>query len=305
VQKVSLTNNNQIPYWANALIDMGEQFATSINAGSSRRQTLALCLPCINYAAILLGVGLLKASQASLVDESHQQRLTSLLGQWVIFEQSGNTKIGILELCQMTASFKIKLEKHGLWIMLNRVDWGLVKPIGREFNRNRRLNRQQIAKILAQNHSIRELSEVFGFHLWKSALANSGRLFSIFGNKTRLFQELTQPFLPNGDSLLVEILRPEGHLDYGNSSHCSIETNRSKMTDKGGALVIIEGGRNISDQIQNSQHLNKILLFARNSADYEKCINLVLENYTLRKGDAPPFEVPLPESIRRLQYYHQ
>jgi hypothetical protein len=302
---VNIPSNNQIPYWAETLIEIGEQFVLGLSRAPSRPQTLALCLPCINYAAAFLGIGLLKAGSTHKLEESHQKRLESLLGCWVSYTKMKLTSIGILEFCEVTAKFKIRTQKHGLWDMLNTEDWILVRPIGREFNPNRRLNKQQITKILSQNQSLHEFSEVFGFDLWKPALEKSGCIFSMFGNKTRLHQELTQPLFPGYNSSLVDILRPEGHLDYGQSFHCTVVANRSTMPDTIGALVIIEAGRALPDQIAQSKHLNRILLLPRNSADYEQCAGLVMEEFSLRQEDSPQIQGKLPESLRSLQYYHR
>jgi hypothetical protein len=43
----------------------------------------------------------------------------------------------------------------------------------------------------------------------------------------------------------------------------------------------------------------------RNSADYEQCAGLVMEDFSLRQEDSPQIQGKLPESLRSLQYYHR
>lgn len=299
------TPKHTIPIWAEALTSLGEKFAALTADQPSRRLTLVLCLPCFNYAASFLGIGILKARLAVSSVESQKERMTSLVGQWVSFDGKQKTDVGILEFCKSDKIFMIKLEKHGLWTVLDEEDWDRVRPTGREFNPNRRLSHRQTEKIEDQNRSISTFSDLFTFDLWGTALNNSGRIFSIYGNKARLNHELSESLFPNDDASLGKIIRPEGHPDYGDSFHCALETSRSPMPLDDDSLVVIESGRALPDQIAGSRHFNRLILLARNTNDYADSAALMMEQSSLRMEGDPVLDIQLPTSISILKFYHR
>jgi hypothetical protein len=304
-QEVSSASKNTIPVWAEALTSLGERFAALTADQSARRLTLALCLPCFDFAAAFLGIGILKVRLAASSAESQKDRMASLVGQWVSFEGKRKTNVGILEFCENKKRFMIKLEKHGLWTVLDEEDWGRVRPTGREFNPNRRLSHRQTEKITDQNRSISTFSDFFAFDRWGAALDNSGLIFSIYGNKSRMNQELSESLFPDDEASLGKIIRPEAHPDYGESFHCTLEASRASMPDDDAALVIIEAGRALPDQIAESRHLNRVVLLARNAADYDDCAAVMMEQSSLRITGDPALDIPLPGSIGVLPFYHR
>ncbi len=300
-----------IPLWAEVLTSLGEKFAALAADQPARRLTLVLCLPCFDYAAAFLGIGILKVRLAVSSAESQKDRMTSLVGQWVSYEgkfslkSKRKTDVGILEFCKSDKIFMIKLEKHGLWTVLHEEDWDRVRPTGRDFNPKRRLSHRQTEKIEDQNRSISTFSDLFTFDLWGTALNNSGLIFSIYGNKTRLNHELSESLFHKDNASLGKIIRPEGHPDFGDSFHCSLETSRSPMPVDDESLVIIEAGRALPDQIAGSKHLNRIVLLARNTADYADCAALMMEQSSLRIGGNPALDIQLPASLSVLTFYHR
>jgi hypothetical protein len=295
-----------IPIWAKTLTALGERFAILAADHKSPRVTLALCLPCIDYAAAFLGIGILKARLSASSIVSQKDRLDSLLGQWVIFKGTRQTDVGILEFCPASNSFKIRLEKHGLWTVLEEQYWDRVRPTGREFNLNRRPGHKQVEKIEEQNRSISILSDLFEFNFWGGALEKSGSFFSIYGNKTRVNQELSEPLSRNFRASLGELLRPEGYLNYGETFHCTLETNRTPISDDGEtALVLIEAGRSLPDQIAKSRNLNRVVLLARNAAVYQYCAEIMMQQSSLRTGACPALDIELPDSLEILSFHHR
>lgn len=266
---------------------------------------MALCLPCMAYAAAFTGVGVIKKRFSASSCDSQRERLKSLLGNWVSITISDKTEVGILEFDPRADAFEIKLEKHGLWKVVDEKDWSSIRPIGRDFNPNRRLSQRQKNKVEDQNRSISTLSDLFDCNLWETVLDKSGRLFSIYGNKTRLNRELTEPLIEGKEASLGRILRPEGQSDYGESCHCSLESNRSAMPREEGALVIIEGGRNLPDQLAASRHLHRVVLLARNAADYEICAGCMMSEASLKATERPVININFPPAMGMISFFHR
>lgn len=296
---------NEIPDWACSLVALGEKLVELVDEKQTHRLTLALCLPCMAYAAAFTGIGMVKKRFSGSSCNSHKERLESLKGEWVSLKKGNKTDVGILEFDAEDNTFQIRLEKHGLWRLIDEQDWPLVRPTGRDFNPNRRLNQQQKEKVEDQNRAISILGNLLSCNLWGAALDKSGRIFSIYGNKTRLTQELSESLFEESEASLGKILRPEGHSDYGESFHCALESSRAAMPEGQGELVILEGGRTLPDQLAASRHLHRVVLLARNAADYEDCAGLMMAQASLRISKDPVFDLKFPSSIGTLSFYHQ
>lgn len=296
---------HQIPEWARSLAVLGEKLVELVDQEKPHRLTLALCLPCMPYAAAFIGIGVVKKRFSGLSCISHKERLESLVGDWVSIEKGNQTRVGILEFDSGDNTFQIKIQKHGLWELLDEKDWPQVMPTGRDFNPNRRLSQRQKEKVENQNRSISILSDLFSYDLWEAALERSGKIFTIYGNKTRLNQELSESLFEENEASLGKVLRPEGHPDYGESFHCALESSRYAMPEGQGELVILEAGRTLPDQLAASHHLHRVVLLARNAADYEECAGLMMKQSSLRISKDPMLDLKLPSSIGILSFYHK
>src|SRR5262249_39381986 len=83
--------------WATTLIAFGQFVVESKQSAISRRSTLALCLPRIDFAAAFLAIGVIKGSNQGKPARDQLDRLEKLKGCWVSFVEDGRTKVGLLE----------------------------------------------------------------------------------------------------------------------------------------------------------------------------------------------------------------
>ena len=298
----------EIPLWAANLVAVGEKIGAVADEEKERRLTVTLCLPRVDYAAVLLGLGIVRQHFNSSSPRYDEERMKSLIGHYVSFESDARTIVGFVEYCEIFKDFKVtcyKRESAAFSIVLSQNDWAKVKPTGRDFNPKRRVGNGQIRGIKEQNLSISMLSRLTGCEFSEAFLRDCGCLFTIYGNKTRIDLELSGSLFEGEEACLEKILRPKGHVEYEDSFHCSIEGHKSKMDHFNDTMVIIESGRSLSDQLAATQKLNRIILLGRNSVNYDECAAQVMETFANRRASGPESSPDLPASIRCLSFYHQ
>jgi hypothetical protein len=299
---------NEIPSWAASLVAIGEKTAATVDGQPLRGLTIALCLPRIDYAAAFVGIGMVKRRFPCNPTASQEGRMKNLLGKWVSFGSGPNAVVGILAWCSVEKTFEIKTKVNKGVTELHEIApeyWASVRPVGRELNAGRCLSNRQIQKIEEQNSSISTLSRLLGCDLSEPALGRSGSIFSIYGNKTRLNQELSDSLFADEEACLGKVLRPRGHADYEDSFHCAIEGHQSEIPDDEATILIIESGRSLPDQLAASRKFNRVVLLGRNSVNYDECAAQVMEEFTMLQADGPEPDPELPESIRYLAFYHR
>ena len=297
----------ELPPVALALVSLGVEIASLANA-NELRFTIVLCLPFVDYAASLIGLGLIKERLALPNTESAEDRLHTLIGQWVSFKKNGATHVGILEHCPIDRTYEIRVSKkqgQTLWEVPAADQLHLVQPTGREFNPNRKLSQNQVHKVHRQNDAIITFGNLLECDLRESALTESGDLFSIYGNKARIFNELDLPMFANDEGYLGKVLRPMEDISYENSFHCSIQSSRNPITKEPGEIIIIEASRSLPDQLVSSRHLNRMILLGRNMPEYNDLAGLIHQEKSLGSGNGPNLKTSLTPSIKILSFYQR
>jgi hypothetical protein len=290
-----------------ALVSLGVEIASLANA-HELRFTIVLCLPFVDYAASLIGLGIIKDRLAVPNTESAEDRLSTLIGQWVSFEKNGATNVGVLERCPIDRTYEIRVSKkqgQTLWEVPAADQLHLVQPTGREFNPNRKLSQNQVYKVHRQNDTIITFGDLLECDLRESALTKSGDLFSIYGNKARIFKELDLPMFANDEGYLGKVLRPREDSSNENSFHCSIQSSRNPIAKEPGEIIIIEANRSLPDQLASSRQLNRVILLGRNMPEYNDLAGLILQEKSLGGGNSPNLETSLTPSIKILSFYQR
>lgn len=298
-----MSNSIDIPDWVNTLVAIGERFEEVASNESSKRLTVVLCLPCIDFAAAFLGIGILKSRFNHLSSTSQKDRMFSLIGKGVEFRIKGKTKAGILEYCEIDGNYKIRL-RGTLRIVLKESDWVNVASAGRQFNLKRTVSKKQIEKLEKQSQAISQFSEMFSIRGCGSVLEKSGCIFNVYGNLNRLNNELAEPLPICGGYSIGDFIRPRGQTNYGESFHCSLESSRSSISDDAAIRVIVEAGLSLPDQMVQSRSCHRIVILARNIASYEECGNLISGQSFHPNGFDHLFDLSIPQSIITLSYYH-
>ena len=303
----SIRKKPLLPEWGTALVKLGGQFASKVRQNPSRRITIALCLPCLDYAAAFVGLGIIGKPNDTSSGDSMEERMKGLLGKDVSFKVGDRTLVGVLSWCSMERVYQIEVKRKNLATGLYEIEpdcWAKVHPVGRELNRNRRLSPRQVQAIADQNSTIGKIGLMTGCDLWEPVLGESGKIFSVYGNKSRITREISESLFPAKSICLEKILRPEGFTGCDDSYHCAVESGRSAIDGEEGAMVIIEGGRTLPDQLAASRRFNRVILIERSAANYEDSAAAVMEQASLRIDENSGIEVQLPGSIRILSFCH-
>jgi hypothetical protein len=297
----------ELPPVALALVSLGAEISSLAKEHDSRF-TVSLCMPCVDYAASLIGLGIVKDRIAAPIAGSAENRLTPLLGEWVSFEKNGFTHVGILELCPVESTYQIRTSNkkgHTLWVVPEADGLDFVQPTGREFNPNRRLSQNQVHKVHSQNDTIVTFGDLLECDLRESALTESGELFCIYGNKARIFNELECPMFDNDEGYLGKVLRPKEDSSNENSFHCSIQSSRNPITKEPGEIIFIEASRSLPDQLASSRHLNRVILLGRNMPEYNNLAGQILQEKSLGNGNSPNLKTSLSHSIKVFSFFQR
>lgn len=304
----------------------GELISRNAKETADRKLTVALCLPRVDYAGVFLGLGIMKAHCTSGNSDSEQERLKQLIGKWVSFEGPRKTVVGILEHCEDSKEFSIReysrIPKEEsmteeawrnfqppkvtkAWTVLMPTQYSKVHPTGRTFNEERRVGTNQVESVVSQNHSLSTLSKLLGVNFAEAYSETTKTPFCIIGNKSRIQNELSEPTFENDSTCLAEILRPQCLPKYGDSSCCNILSARAFSTDGSPSVVIAEGSRNLADTLVSSRSSNRIILLGRNSPAYEESVESLMDEFSIRKNEAPEIKFESLSAIITLPFYHK
>lgn len=323
---MSSIDKHTLPKWALGLVRAGELISRNAKEKADRKLTVALCLPRVDYAGAFLGLGIMKAFCDSDKTDSEQQRLNQLVGKWVSFEGPRKTVVGILEHREGSKEFSIreysKIPKEEsmteeawrnfqppkvtkAWTVLMPKQYSKVHPTGRTFNEERRVGTNQIASVVSQNHSVTKLSKLLAANFAEAYPETTKTPFCIIGNKSRIHNELIERIFENDTTCLAEILRPGCIPKYSDSRCCDIVSARAFNTDGNPSVVIAEGSRNLADTLVSSRRSNRIILLGRNSPAYEECVESLMDEFSIRKNEAPEIKFESSSAIITLPFYHK
>lgn len=307
-------------------VDLGYQFAETSEANPGKKMSLALCLPRIEYAAVLIGLGILKQRWSIEQEKSQEKRLMDLIDHWVCYEpKKGLGVVGILEFDKDSNQFKIRhfrrtpdsLSKTSeewrrwkpkagqavaSWTVLQPKQFARVHPAGSEFDPSKPVGTRQTKKIVSQNSSIVGIGSLIGADLTEKTLESGGERLCFVGNKSRIQTEISSPLLLKKDFRLEEVLRPDDDPRYELTSHCSIRSHRSQLNGDTRGILFLESCRNIGDLLATTRASSRIILLARNLPDYEESASLLLQESSIGSGLIPLDRNSLPSSIPTMMF---
>jgi len=304
---------SDLPQWPIDFANFGRTVYEASKSKTCQPFTFVLCMPRIEFAALLIGAGIISKYLAETESLSDQERIKEFVGSGVIFDSEKYGKIaGYLEYCEITKEYKIcqynkvskKSSKPGHSVtrklVLRKQDWSSVRPVDRQIPRERLLGQAKIDIISRRMSAIENLGPIFGFNR-DPASNKASCLFTIIGNKTRLLYELSEDLQPPKDSSLLGILRPQG-IKSELSGWCAIESFGAELNENN-SILILESSRNLGDLLLASKSRNRVILLGRNVASYEECANLVLDNFSKRKNEIKELDISLPATVQPLAFY--
>jgi len=316
-----------IPSWPGALVNLGEELFSLSCKDPERRITLAVCLPRVDYAGLFIGLGILTGRTKATQTSDFEKKMAALRGKYVIFQPlTGRNKAGILNFSESTGNYSVRhfnkktpnfedlpLEKRLRYrppavasssTILHRADWEHVHPAGKSFNPTRRVSRTEVERICTQLSKLSKLASLFSSSILLNGPDGGKSVFTLVGNRTRLLSEMSADLLPANEACLEGVLRPQGNPNYAESFNCKIDTCRSFLLGGAEGVLVFEATRHLGDHLVASRNHCRVILLARNSADYEDCAGQIIEQRTLVNRENPAVQTELPLSIRYLAFFH-
>ena len=216
--------------------------------------------------------------------------MRELLGRYVICEgKSHSGRLGFLEYCEIKNDFKVtefsRQNASFSWV-LDKEDWPKITPVGLSFNRERRLSASQVRHVEEEALSLMRINRLFECSFGCSIFEKPRTAFIARGNKSRIFEEISSPLALDGNPILEAVLRPSHEERYSSSFHCSVESCRAKSENQdNNAIIILEGDRNLPDDIVKYRKRNRIIIMGRNSLSYDESASQLMEEYSLRNNE--------------------
>jgi hypothetical protein len=277
--------------------------------------TLAVCLPRIEFAAVLLGAGaILRTAEQMSRSEEMQVRLLSMVGQNVIITAGHRTLAGRLDEVpeDLDGYVKITVQQRAGHVpdrkcplrellMLRNIE--AVQVSGRPINLERAQSDRQLQR-LGETHAIHAtLAEVFGAPLADWITGENSIVAAVIGEKHRINWESRQSIArtpKDMDVHLSDILRPHEDSNFTNNAHITLQSNRTFDGGKFPSLVILEADRRLPDLLESLAHKTRIVLLGRSTPTYEMAADTVLRAHAARIHDAEP--CPMPPPIETLSF---
>jgi len=319
--------------WAEALVKLGFTFARALELHEQSNATLAICLPRIEFAALLLALGVIKWKTSKASPKEGLERLHALVGTWVSYEHNGVTKVGRLDQVPQNEDGYVRIlefkgkkvpnfedmsleerkryippKSAGLWHLVESEWWATIKPVGREFDDQRGAPAHQVARIAgaARNSSIVEKLIGSGAEYW--LMTSREKPIRIIGCKSRLDGELQEdiPLADNSGTLkLIPMLRPAGSEEYAASSHIWVGSCTKMQCVDPESICIIEGGRLLEDNLIASSRNSRVVLLGRNAPSYEEAAQIVKNAFLHRSKEFTVNCVKVPLHIKVLSFIHK
>jgi hypothetical protein len=319
--------SSRMPSWTRVLMRFGEQCSRSVAETPDSRLTLALCLPRVNYAAAFFGLGVIKSKYPVTRVETQDQRLQDLVGKWVCLElETATTNVGILEYCKVSQKYKLRIyqkklpspdsmseekwrkytppKSNALWIVLDPQNYGKIQPTGKNFNATKTVSKTQVKKIKAATVSISNLGDLFDCDFRLPLNSGSELIFSIYGNKQRILEEISSSLYAWKETRLAEVLKPKIALSENADFHCDVKSSKEEMTGNDRTIVVIEADRSLPDRLVASRGFNRVVILGRNSASYEESAASLNQEFDIRTRDYGQFHSEV-SAIKTLSFYQR
>lgn len=316
------------PTWIENLISVGESADSIISENrlnksetseyalksstKSRLITVALCLPRIDFSAILVALGVIKNQLKLNAGISDRNKLHKLIGNWVSY-QPPNTRpvVGVLEYNpdeNEETRYSIRLyaktpapesmtvnEWQAYTPPSVKASWQVVLPkyynrvyaTGKKFNSERRVGKNQISKLYHQNKSLASLGDLLESDFTDAVGGSHETLVYMIANKSRVSRELKEPLIKGDPSTyLEEVIRPKWNPQFEKSYLTEILPAHPEILYNLGKFVIIESSRSTADHLRATRNCNRILLLPRNAAHYEDSSNILLGEFSLHNANS-------------------
>lgn len=264
----------EIPAWCHALCNLGRYVR---QAPTSERLTVLLTLPAVDYAAVLIGLGVVLAqaeAQQPIDSEVHFNALSQLpLNSVVTYRDGDKIKDGLLAGVAEYYGKRYLVVRYGK-TKVDKVPAQLSHLVQPSHKESIKLHKNQKGYDAVSNVAFLRaaLPETDLEAYVRSTLLD----FLLIGNRRRLLCELDEALGIHCEGhfhsgCLKELLRPT--LGKG-AGRCLIQSDRATLpVDQPPAVVIIEGAGGYLRFAPHYQKSHRVIVLDRCEARYEDAIN--------------------------------
>jgi hypothetical protein len=302
----SIAQGDNSYQWMRTLINAG---AWAANADSRHPVTVAVCLPRVEFAGLLVASGACLQVAQSPVPEDWRERLGELVGQRIAYSLRGRNSYVYWEgiLCEPDPSdstnVRIQATSEG------HVDrWPLDDLFSVQLDpakAGQSLEAHvQSKKAFRDERSIRLRALLTDCAVGR--LCGWWHQLTLVGVKKRIFGELNE-LLPDSskssaDCTFADLLRPEGYV--ADSVITRLLSAKDLTGDSACGIVIIEGSRRLSEHLTATQQRNRIVLLGRNEPHYSDCAEIVTSHFQQRRSDVAWTDFECPEHMKMKIFHH-
>lgn len=271
--------------------------------------TIAICLPRVEFAGLLVATGACLHATKSPVVADWRTGLAELLNRRVAYAFCGKNPYvyweGVLREIEPgePATVGIQGTKSGPTDRWPLADLASIQ-----------LDPERDGKELADHYHAKNAFRDEHSNRLRTVLPESavGKLcgwwfqVTLVGIRSRFAEELNEPFPWKVESpagcKFADLLRPEGHV--ADSVITRLLSAKDLTGESARGIVIIEGSRRLAEHLTATQRHNRIVLLGRNEPHYSDCAEIVTSHFQQRSSDVAGLDFECPEHIKLKMFYH-
>lgn len=291
--------------WMRTLVKIGAWIAS---AEPSCPLTVALCLPRVEFAGLLVASGACLHAAQSPVSADWRAQLSQLVGKRIAYSLCGNPYVyweGVLRQIEPSNPETVRIQgtrnsPADAWLLTDLASIQL----------DPERDAQELADVDQGKKAFRdERSNRLRTVLPESAvgkLCSWWHKLTLVGTRSRLAEELNQPFpwkaeLPAGFTF-ADLLRPEGCV--ADSVITRMCTPKDLASESSFGIVLLEGSRRLSEYLSATQQHYRVILLGRNEPHYSDSAEIVVRHFQQRTSDAAGPELDCPKHINLKIFHH-
>jgi hypothetical protein len=296
---------NDSSQWMRTLAELG---ALVCAADSLRPMTVAVCLPRVEFAGLLVASGACLCAALSPAENDWRRTWKQLIGKRVAYSYREQPYVfweGIL--CEPD-------QEPALRMNIQLTDSGDLDRL--------KLEDLHLIKVDAERDGQRLGPRIHGKTAFKDALSHKlstllprdaiGELCSwwlqvtLVGQKNRISDECNE-IPPLGSNAAIgctfaDLLRPEGWV--ADSAILRLLSTRELTTECPRGIVVIEGSRRLSEHLNATKQHHRVVLLARNEPHYSDAADVVIGQFQQRGAEFPAVNLQCPEHIHLMMFHH-
>lgn len=296
---------NDSRQWMRTLAELG---ASVCAADSLRPITVAVCLPRVEFAGLLVATGACLWAAFSPAENGWRRTCKQLIGKRVAYSYQEVPYVfweGILREPDREPPLRMDIQvTHGGDVdSLSPKQLHVIK-LDPERD-GQRLGDRIHGKTGFADARTRKLLTLLPRHA-VGALCSWWLQITLVGNKNRIGDELNE-ILPIGSNAaagctFADLIRPEDLV--ADSAILRLLSAREVTSECARGIVVIEGSRRLSEHLSATKEHHRVVLLGRNEPHYSDAADVLIGQFQQRAADFPAANVQCPEHIHLMMFHH-